>query len=57
MHDVLVPVTPWLANVFDGLRTTGRMHSKVRAMYYVTFTAIASNSAAQLAARRSGGIQ
>jgi hypothetical protein len=32
MHDCLAPVTPWLANVFDCLRTTKKIPGKVRAM-------------------------
>ena len=32
MHDCLVPVTPWLANIFESLRTTKKIPCKVRAM-------------------------
>jgi hypothetical protein len=32
MHDCLVPVTPWLANIFESLRTTGKIPGKVRAV-------------------------
>ena len=32
MHDCFVQVTPWLANVFESLRTTKKIPGKVRAM-------------------------
>ena len=32
MHDCLVPVTAWLGNIFDSIRRTGEILSRVRAM-------------------------
>ncbi len=32
MHDVLVPITAWIGNIFDSIRTTDRIPSRVRAV-------------------------
>ena len=32
MHDCLVPVTPWLANIFESLRTPAKISGKARAV-------------------------
>ena len=32
MHDTLVPVTAWLGNIFDNIRTSGKPNGRVRAV-------------------------
>jgi hypothetical protein len=62
MHDCLVPVTPWLANILESLRTTGKIPCKARAMdmrhIMLMFSFLMPNLLQEeVEARGSGGMQ